>query len=302
MLKPQKLSLGDTIGIIAPCIALTKEEIAVAKKNMEQVGFQVKFADNAFKNTYGFAATPEERTADLHQMITDTEVKMLLFGGGEVCNEMLPYLDFDLIQENPKIICSYSDSTTLLNAISAHCHMVTYYGFTWKAFTSPVPYNMQVWENRLMAEKPFMDTGSKWRTICPGSAEGETIGGFLANFAIMLNGAYFPYDKSKKYILFIEDHIRFSKPAMVSKYFSHIEQSGFMKQVTGLLFGHYSEDYYEEIEQMLQRIGERYQIPVAKCDDFGHGTHHGIIPIGVQATLNADQGTLKFQEKTLGHD
>ena len=96
MLKPQKLSLGDTIGIIAPCIALTKEEIAVAKKNMEQVGFQVKFADNAFKNTYGFAATPEERTADLHQMITDTEVKMLLFGGGEVCNEMLPYLDFDL--------------------------------------------------------------------------------------------------------------------------------------------------------------------------------------------------------------
>lgn len=47
----------------------------------------------------------------------------------------------------------------------------------------------------------------------------------------MLNGGYFRYDTCRKYILFIEDHIRFSSPAVISKYFSHIEQSGFMQKL-----------------------------------------------------------------------
>lgn len=67
-------------------------------------------------------------------MIADDSVQMLLFGGGEVSNELLPYIDYALIREHPKLICSYSDSTTLLNAIHFMCGLPVFYGASVRTF------------------------------------------------------------------------------------------------------------------------------------------------------------------------
>ena len=61
----------------------------------------------------------------------------------------------------------------------------------------------------------------------------------MANFALMFGGSYLRIDKTKKYLLFLEDHEQFGSPSVTSKYLSHIEQSGFMNNVSGLILGHY---------------------------------------------------------------
>ena len=83
-------------------------------------------------------------------------------------------------------------------------------------------------------------SNSKWRTINKGVCQGILIGGYTRNFALLTGSSYFTYDNKKKYILFLEDHEKFSQLNEVSSYIAHIEQSSFMENVVGLLFGHYT--------------------------------------------------------------
>ncbi|MDF2631650.1 MAG: hypothetical protein K0Q85_246 [Caproiciproducens sp.] len=300
MIIPQKLLPNDVIGIIAPSYAVKPEEIEISLNTLEAKGFRVKLANNLFKDTFGYAASPQERADDFNAMIADDEVKMVFFGGGEVCNEILPYVDFEAIKKHPKIICSHSDSTTILNAVYTKTSLVTYYGSSLQTFSNLTDYNFNQFKSILMdGDIGYFDKNSKWETINKGKCEGTLIGGYLINFAVMLNGGFMPYDTSCKYIFFIEDHIQFSSPSVVSKYLSHIEQSGFFAHVSGLMFGHYSTEYYSEIEDILKRISAKYDIPVVKCDDFGHGENNAILPIGIKATLDATNQSLRFDHQTV---
>ena len=296
-IKPSRLYRGDTIGILSPSYTLEQDKIQHALDKLKEIGFKIKIAKYTFKNTYGYAATPEERAEDFNSMISDSDVKMLLFGGGEVCNEILPLVDFQSIQKNPKIICSYSDSTTILNAVTSLTGLVTYYGQSLRTFYDLNDYNFKCFHSAFCSDGiADFYSNSKWGIIRNGKCEGELIGGYLVNFSVMLNGNYFKYDSSKKYILFIEDHIKFSSPAVVSKYFSHIEQSGFMKSVTGLIFGHYSEEESPILKDILLRVSNKYNIPTIKCDDFGHGVNNSIIPIGINAEMDTEKHLLSFKE------
>ncbi|MES9143943.1 LD-carboxypeptidase, partial [Cutibacterium acnes] len=221
------------------------------------------------------------------RMIADDEVKMLLFGGGEVCNEILPFIDFEAIKKHPKIICSYSDSTTILNAISSRCNLVTFYGQSLRTFLNLTDYNYKCFQSAFMqGDIPEYIQNSQWKTLKSGCCEGRLLGGYLVNFAIMLNGNYLKYDRDEKHILFIEDHIKFSQPAVVSKFFSHIEQSGLFNSVSGLIFGHYGAEDTSILEEILCRLGEKYNRPVVRNGDFGHCTNNVIIPLGITAKLN----------------
>lgn len=68
-----------------------------------------------------------------------------------------------------------------------------------------------------------------------------------------------------------------------------------MEQVTGLLFGHYSDDVSPLLFEVLERFGNKYNIPVAYCDDYGHGVNHAIFPIGREAVLDTKNKSLLFQ-------
>lgn len=296
-MKPERLKKGDTIGIIAPCFRLTPESIENSVRNLEEKGFRVKLSKNIFSASHGYAASPGERAEDFNAMIADTEVKMLLFGGGEVSNELLPLIDYEAVKRNSKIICSYSDSTTLLEAIYANTGLVTFYGASLRTFANPTEYNLGCFNDRLTrTDKPDFERNSEWRTISSGTCEGTLIGGYLLNFAMLLGGEYFSYDRNKKYILFLEDHIKFNIPAAVARYFAHIEQSGFFSQVTGLLWGHYSPDESPEIDRILKRTGDRYGFPVVRCEDYGHGENNAVLPIGIRGVLDADAHTLRLLE------
>lgn len=96
---------------------------------MEELDFKLSFSEHYFENDIFDSAPIASRVADLEAAFADESVDAILTTiGGFNCNELLPYLDFDLITRHPKIFCGYSDTTALLNAIYAKTGMQTYMG------------------------------------------------------------------------------------------------------------------------------------------------------------------------------
>ena len=299
MKKPCRLRAGDQIGIVAACYAAEEERSTRAVRVLEAAGFQVKLGENLFRNTWGFAASAEERAADFNAMIRDPGVRMILFGGGEVGNELLPLIDYDALAADPKLLLSYSDGTTILEAVSSRCGICTYYGQSPRSFIQPGDFNRRHFDAAVCSGAPYtFPKGSEWVSLCPGSCEGVLTGGYLMNFAAMLGGAWYRMP-DEPCILFLEDMIHLNKPAAVSKWLSHIEQSGLFRQVKGLLWGYYDDEPQPLVDDILRRVGQRWNIPVVRCEDYGHGLRSGILPIGIRARLDAGAGTLTLLEPTV---
>ncbi|MCI5884990.1 MAG: LD-carboxypeptidase [Clostridiales bacterium] len=293
----EPLKKNGTIGICSPCHIAGRQEMMLIGFQLRQMGFTVKESDNIYSNTYGYAATPEEKAHDLMQLICDDEVGLVLFGGGEGCVEVLPYLDFEEIKKHPKRICAFSDSTTLLNSIWANTGMEVYYGLAPSDFMMGLSdYNRLFFEGHILSRDmnehiPY----SKWILCNEGVGEGILFGGYSNNVALMLGSRYFPIDKSQDYILFVEDHERFGGLDYVSAMIGHIEQNPIMDNIKGVLFGHYSVTRHPELYERLKRFGEAFNIPVAYCDDFGHGDASAILPIGRKAVLDTVKGSLTYK-------
>lgn len=130
MHTPPPLKKDSHLRVIAPSRSasiLSEEGIAQAKKRLEMLGFTVSFGQHAFECDLHSSSSIEHRLSDLHEAFTDDEVDGILTAiGGFNCNELLPYIDYDLIRQHPKVLCGYSDITALASAITAKCDMVTY--------------------------------------------------------------------------------------------------------------------------------------------------------------------------------
>lgn len=291
----KKLSEGDVIGIISPS-HVAGDDYKLLVKGIEQLGFRVKLGANIFKNTYGYLASEQERADDLNNMVADDEVKMILFGGGWGANEILPIIDYENIAHHPKLFSSYSDGTSILNAIYAKTGLITYYGLGAGEFRNLTYYDYtQFAKHFISGNKVEVLLGNGgWKTIRSGICDGLLIGGYTMNFTWFIGGEYFRYDPKQKYILFIEDHEKFSGVVAVSAYLSNIEQSPFIRNVSGLIFGHYSDSVPDDLLNRLARFGRKYSVPVVYTDDFGHYTKHSILPIGVVVNLDADKQELRF--------
>jgi len=294
-MEPDKLKKNDTVGIIAPCYAVKEHQYDEIIRGIESLGYQVILGSNIYKNTYGYSASEVERADDFNSMVASKNVKMILFGGGFAGNEIIPYIDFDSIRQNQKIFSSYSDGTTILNTIYSQTGLVTYYGQRPATFANITKYNKESFaENFVIGNNQEFMKNSDWDIICPGNAEGILIGGYLENFSFLTGNKYFHYDKNENYLLFLEDYYEFSQPIRISMYLSYIEQSPFINNVAGLLFGHYADSRNDELYNRLYRFGKKYGIPVIYCDDYGHGVNNGILQIGRKAFLDSDVKNLKY--------
>lgn len=295
-MRAKRLPKNGTIGIFCPSHVADMERYTPIVDTIERLGFNVKLGANIQKDTYGYAAGAEERAADLNALVADDSVQMILFSGGESAVEILPLIDYENIRRNPKLFSSYSDGTSILNAIHAQTGLITYYGFGAGQFLDLRYYDYMQFYSHFVegnsAEKFIGD--NKWRTLCGGNCGGILIGGYTSLFGLILANKYFKYDIDKKYLLFLEDHEKFSGVGAVSTYLAFIGQSAFMRNVSGLIFGHYAANIPDDLLRCLERFGNRHNIPVVYTDDFGHGTRHAILPIGVNAELDADNKLMNF--------
>ena len=139
-------------------------------------------------------------------MFADKEVKMIWCAkGGENSNSTFEYLDFELIKQNPKIICGYSDITSITNIITEKTGLVTFSGTNFKTIaTDETEYSLNEVLNRFVnANLEFGNTLEGYKTIKDGMAEGKLIGGNLSLTRAMVAGKY-NIDFADK-ILFLEE-------------------------------------------------------------------------------------------------
>lgn len=290
------LKYGDTIGLISPSWVANQDDYQKYAKGMEKLGFRVKFGKNICKDTWNYTASTAERVDDLNEMLDDDSVRLIFFGGGYGSIDLLPHIDYRRIKEHPKLFLSYSDGTSILNAIHANTGITTYYGQTPGLFGNISEYDRKQFLSHLVeGNVTSFVSNSDWQTITKGRCEGQLLGGYLVNFALSVGSRFFPYPTDRKYILFIEELDQFQSVYDVSMLLTCIGQSRLMEQVTGLLFGHYSDAVSPLLFEVLERFGKQYCIPVAYCDDFGHGANHAVFPIGREAALDTENKTLEFK-------
>jgi len=305
MIIPEKLKIGDTIGVVAPSNPIINEnieEIAQAKKIIENLGFKVKFSKNIFSNTNGYSATAKEKAEDINAMFADKDVKMIWCAkGGENSNSTFEYLDYELIKQNPKIICGYSDITSITNMITAKTGLVTFSATNFKTIaTDETDYSLkEVLKRFVDCSLEFGETEEGYQTIQEGVAEGELIGGNLSLTRGMVAGKY-SIDFTDK-ILFLEELGFESGPELVNNFLYYMKQNGVFDKVKGILIGNYTHESGVQLEQILMDvIGDEFKGPIIKSENFGHIERKTVIPIGTKAKIDTNQEIkIKLLEKII---
>ena len=302
---PTKLKKGDTIGVIAPSNYIEKDDLEYINASialMEASGFKVKFGKYVFENTLGYGTSPEKRAADINWAFKDDEVKAIMcVKGGEDSNTTLDYIDYEMIKKHPKIICGFSDNTSILNAIHEKTGLVTYHGPTFKSLTS--------WETGY-AYKQFIKTfvesteslimgepEDEYTTIQAGQATGELVGGNLSLFTKLVCGKYAVDIQDK--ILFLEELGFEAAPEMVNSNIYYLKQNGVFDRIAGLWIGNYEHPSKISLEKIITNvIGDEYKFPIIKSNNFGHIDKKIIIPIGTKAEINTNEKIkIKLVEK-----
>lgn len=302
---PTKLKKGDTIGVIAPSNYIEKDDLEYINASialMEASGFKVKFGKYVFENTLGYGTSPEKRAADINWAFKDDEVKAIMcVKGGEDSNTTLDYIDYEMIKNHPKIICGFSDNTSILNAIHEKAGLVTYYGPTFKSLTSwQTGYAYKQFIKTFVEDTESLIMGEpedEYTTIQAGQATGELVGGNLSLFTKLVCGKY-AVDVQDK-ILFLEELGFEAAPEMVNSNIYYLKQNGVFDKIAGLWIGNYEHPSKISLEKIITNaIGDEYKFPIIKSDNFGHIDKKIIIPIGTKAEINTNEKIkIKLVEK-----
>lgn len=291
MILPEKLKRGDTIGVIAPSnpiIGENIEELEQARKIVEKDGFKVKYSKNLFSNKNGYSSTAKEKAKDINDMFADEEVKMIWCAkGGENSNTTFEYIDYESIKQNPKIICGYSDITSLTNMITAKTGLVTFSGTNFKTIaTDETDYSYKEAIKRFaQGSLELGQPKEKYYTIQEGIAEGGLIGGNLSLTRAMVSGKY-SIDFTDK-ILFLEELGFETGPALASNFLYYMKQNGVFDKINGLWIGNYEHESGIALEKIIMDVlGNEYKFPIIKSNNFGHIETKTVIPIGTKAKID----------------
>ena len=282
-----KLKKGDTIGVVNPSDRINDDDIPEIKESerlLKEKGYNVVFGKNVYKNTTGYGASAKEKAEDINNMYANKNINAIMsVKGGFNSNSVYEYLDLNVIKDNNKIICGYSDSTSYINYIHSKTGNIGCIGPNFKSLNSPDTNYYSLNEMLKRFENNYYDLATdenEFRVIKDGQAEGELIGGNLSLITELVD----EIDFTNK-ILFLEEFSFESPSAMVSNYLYKLRQKGVFKRISGIWLGNYEGDV--SIEKILLDTIEdmNLNIPIIKSDNFGHIERKITVPLGVKAKI-----------------
>ncbi|MGT2911414.1 S66 family peptidase [Streptococcus cameli] len=314
------LKKGDHIRVVSPSSSIVHiggfDANLSAKEKLEELGFSVSFSSNYLEHDIFDSASIESRVADLHEAFQDDSVDAILATiGGFNSNELLPYLDYDLIARHPKIICGYSDSTAFLNAIYAKTGLQTYMGPSYSSFKMKEgqDYQTQMWL-QAVSQDTYKLTPSKqwssdewfipgsprhfkpteWKVYQHGQASGTIIGGNVSTFPLISGTPYAPQ---------VADPILFLEASESCHFIDFTRQLAALLQVyphsKALVIGRFPKES-EMTEEILLAILDKHPllktIPVLYDLDFAHTQPLFTVTIGAKATLNTQDFTIQIEK------
>ena len=278
------LNKGDKIGIISCSNGLSiknKNLIDELKLNLKSLDIEMVEGDTLYAKEYNlFSGTGEEKARALEKLFLDKDIKMIFdISGGDLANEVLDFLDFNLIKENPKPFFGYSDLTVLLNAIYSQCDLTTYNYQLRNLIGKFKEEQMQNFKASFIEGKEdIFNLDYEW--INGSHLEGIVVGGNIRCLLKLAGTKYMPDFKDK--ILFLESFS--GNSAKMVTYITQYKNLGVFNEVKGIILGEFTEmereDLKPDIVEILKRVIGEINIPILKTSDLGHCADAKCIPIG----------------------
>lgn len=317
---PPKLQSGDEVRIVAPSRGLKiigEDSRRIAAERFAAWGLKVTFGRHTTDDNWNMLGTSsvKDRVEDIMDAFRDKNVKAVFTViGGFNSNQLLPHLDYEVIRQNPKIFCGFSDITALLNAIYAKTGLVTFSGphYSSLGMLKGCEYTVEnaakmlfgsrenqilpsaEWSDDLwfidQQNRNFIKNDGYW-VIRGGQAEGKLLGGNLGTFDLLLGTSYRPAFE-KETILFVEDTGGSDIYSFDRNLQALLYQEDF-KNVKALVIGRFQKDSKisrEMLEFMLKSKSELDNMPIIANVDFGHTTPLLTLPIG--GTAKVDDGKI----------
>jgi len=309
LLVPKALAPGSRIGIFTPSSPAYRDNEELFRngiRNLERLGFRVKLGSvTERRGSEGYrSATPEARAREFMDLIEDENVDGLIATiGGTNSNSLVPFLDFEAIRKNPKVVCGYSDVTSLHLAILHYSGLRTFYGpaaMTWfgdwpdgipesdESFLDAVRRHFRGtrtlrpfprWSNhrRPWATGEWKSVPREWRenagwkVLQPGNAEAPIV---LANLSTLISAAGTPYfpDLRGKILLVESMSAAFSTE---ERNLRQLQLMGVFDEIAGLLVG--KPEWpdaqgapFSHNDLILEIVGRKRKYPVVTEFDCAH--------------------------------
>lgn len=332
---PKKLQKGDLISIISPSAGLGNlfpHRIKAGIRALEHMGFRVKIEQNALKRNGWVSGSIEERATDIHSAFSDPEVKGIVCSiGGDHSNQLLKYLDFNLIRNNPKIFVGYSDISVLHYAIYTHAHLRTFYGpclisefgeypevddYTKKSFEETLMngtfgeiYSSETWtdefldwfnnENHTKKRTLYPSKGYEWWKA--GRASGNILGGCVPSINHVLGTAYWIDPQNSLFFIDIPEGNPWESMsiAAIDSFFADLDNADVFKNITGLIIGRpyrFSEELDDELKKIVLRYTRLYTYPILYNVNIGHCSPSITLPFGVLAEIDSSKNMFRIME------
>jgi len=336
---PSALSLnrGDTIAFVSPSERLKEiypSAVTRAKSYFEALGFKVKTFDTKLLST-DFRRKTLQRCEELHAAFADPEVKCVLCtSGGTTCNELVRFLDYDLIRKHPKIFCGYSDITLLHYALYTQCGLRTFYGptaviefgeppsphsFTADHFlkvltgdgVGAVPRSLEWTQEPIeffisgdsSTKERALQTTPPWRWLRGGQASAPIIGGCLSVMMRVKGTKFWPSHKGKILLLensMGEDDITPIPIYRTASFMADLGNVGMWDDIVGLVigrpFGH-DDRMREAFGKMVLEQCNGTDFPILFDVDVGHTSPMLTIPLNGMVKLDSDADDFSILEK-----
>lgn len=290
------LKPGDKVGIISPSSFIEAGSAEMGIAYLEEFGLQAVPSAHIYSAYRYMGGTDAERAADINGFFKNPDIKAIFCTrGGAGSARLLPYLDYEIIRNNPKPVFGLSDSTALQNSLFTQTGNISYTGFllNYDLKSGHIDGMVDQSFKAVISGKPVSYTGGE--TAVKGSAEGTLIGGNLTTFARMGGTAYFPPLQDS--ILLLEDIG--CKSYQLDLMLEQLRQMPDFEKVRGIIFGAFtniqvfdSED--GTVEENINYFCEKLTIPVLKNFPYGHIPSRHILPLGAKIKLNANTCMVEF--------
>ncbi len=307
---PPALKPGMKIGIPAPASGVAKEDferkVKSFTKSLEGIGLVPVIAKSVMAGSNYLAAPDEVRAAEFMEFVKNKDIGgIICIRGGYGVMRILPMLDFEAIQQNPKLICGFSDITALVNTIYQRCNLVAFHGpvaaaelddFTRQWFL-PLVYPESTGKPRF--EPLSYSDSTKLVSYSGGKARGRIIGGNLTLITALMGT---PYDINLSgSVLFLEDVGE--KAYKVDRMMTQLWLAGKLQQCVAIVLGQFSEaedsSYVTTMEEVLRSRLAPLKIPVIANFPLGHVKEKFTMPIGVMAEVDADAKKITLLEPSV---
>ena len=280
------LKHNDTIGIIALSGDCDKEKVLSAKKFFESLGYDIKLSENIFAQNRYLAGSDEDKVNELHKFFEDRDIKLILCArGGYGSIRLINNINYNIIKNNPKPFCGFSDVTALLAMIYKKTGLLTYHSpMACSDFAEEVDeYTKESFFKALSQEILTFETEKIYKS---GDSKGILWGGNLATLVSLCGQNFIPCED---FIFFTED---INEPVYkIDKMFQQLLNiSEFKRYCKGVIFGDFiGVDNESWLKEYLNEFSSKIAAPIIGIDTITHSKRKITLPIGQNAEIQQNK-------------